>query len=595
MSESNLPDASAPFVTRRSMAELGGGQWQPVDPTPAPTADPIPGVIQPAVTGFGDFLPEGFGQQPPRAAPVDVPDGAPTFGASAPDQVQAGQPGLTRQGSALTGPGVSGPSIFQSAQQVFADQGVTAPAVQRQTVRQTLESAPAAPAPPAPTRQSYQEIIAPQGYAPQPTGPQGTAPRPPEPLRRPVADGSQSSAQSAPQPPSKSAGRIGLSRASQESDLNLEEALRVMVTAGASDLHLTAGSPPMMRLNGALRPLDGYDKINSDGLQRTLYSITTQKQREKFESNLELDFSHAVRGLARFRVNYYQQRESIGAAFRVIPFDIKPLEELGVPPIVANFASLPRGLVLVTGPTGSGKSTTLASIIDLANRTRTDHIMTVEDPIEFLHNHKKSIINQREVGADTHSFANALKHVLRQDPDIILVGEMRDLETISVALTAAETGHLVFATLHTQDAAQTIDRIIDVFPPEQQGQVRTQLAGALQGVVSQTLCKRADGPGRAVATEVMIATPAVRNLIREGKTHQVYSAMQAGKQLGMHTMDQHLADLVRQGRISYETGLEKCHHIEDFNRLAGRAGGSTGAGFANAGMGGSAQHGMSAL
>ena len=212
--------------------------------------------------------------------------------------------------------------------------------------------------------------------------------------------------------------------------------------------------------------------------------------------------------------------------------------------------------------------------------------MTVEDPIEFLHRHKKSLINQREVGADTHSFANALKHVLRQDPDIILVGEMRDLETISVALTAAETGHLVFATLHTQDAAQTIDRIIDVFPPEQQGQVRTQLGGALQGVVCQTLCKRSDGPGRVVATEVMVATPAVRNLIREGKTHQVYSAMQAGKQQGMHTMDQHLADLVRQGRISYETGLEKCHHIEDFNRLSGRSGGSTGAGFAAAGMGG---------
>jgi twitching motility protein PilT len=231
---------------------------------------------------------------------------------------------------------------------------------------------------------------------------------------------------------------------------------------------------------------------------------------------------------------------------------------------------LPRGFVLVTGPTGSGKSTTLAGIVDLANRQRRDHIMTVEDPIEFLHQHKSCLINQREVGDDTHSFGNALKHVLRQDPDIILVGEMRDLETISVALTAAETGHLVFATLHTQDAAQTVDRVIDVFPPHQQQQVRVQLAGSLQGVVCQTLCKTSDGRGRVVATEVLVATPAIRNLVREGKTHQIYSALQSGAKHGMHTMDQHLAQLLKAGQISYETAIEKCHHIEDFNRLAGR-------------------------
>ena len=364
--------------------------------------------------------------------------------------------------------------------------------------------------------------------------------------------------------------RVGLSRARTASDLDLNVVLKTMVEAGASDLHLTVGAPPMMRKNGSLVPVEGHPALEQESLQRTLFGILTQKQRELFEANLELDFSHAVRGLARFRVNFYQQRESMGAAFRVIPYEIKPLEDLGIPGVVANFAGLPRGLVLVTGPTGSGKSTTLASLVDLANRTRSDHIMTVEDPIEFLHKHKKAIINQREVGADTLSFANALKHVLRQDPDIILVGEMRDLETMSVALTAAETGHLVFATLHTQDAAQTIDRIIDVFPPEQQGQVRTQLASALQGVVCQTLCKRTGLPGRVVATEVMIATPAIRNLVREGKTHQIYSAMQAGQQLGMHTLDQHLADLVRTGQISYETGLEKCHHVEDFNKLTGR-------------------------
>ncbi|EYR64427.1 twitching motility protein, partial [Actinotalea ferrariae CF5-4] len=375
----------------------------------------------------------------------------------------------------------------------------------------------------------------------------------------------------APRPAQERSARLGVVLA-QEGDLDLDTALKKMIELGASDLHVTAGAPPNVRLDGALRPLEGFPSMLPDAIQRTLYGIINQRQRETFEANLELDFAYAVRGVARFRVNLYQQRDSLGAAFRVIPYEIKPLEALGVPPIVANFANMPRGLVLVTGPTGSGKSTTLASIIDLANRTRPDHIMTVEDPIEFLHRHKKSLINQREVGADTHSFASALKHVLRQDPDIILVGEMRDLETISVALTAAETGHLVFATLHTQDAAQTIDRIIDVFPSFQQAQVRTQLASSLQGIVCQTLCKRADGPGRAVATEVLLATPAIRNLIREGKTHQIYSSMQAGAQMGMHTMDQHLAELVKNGKITYEQGLEKCHHVADFNRLTGRAG-----------------------
>jgi twitching motility protein PilT len=343
-----------------------------------------------------------------------------------------------------------------------------------------------------------------------------------------------------------------------------------ILESGASDLHLSAGAPPLMRWHGDLVAVEGYPVLVPQMIQRVIYAILTQKQRERFEEELELDFAHAVPGKARFRVNVYRQRESVGAAFRLIPYEIKELEALGVPPAVANFARLPRGMVLVTGPTGSGKSTTLAALIDLANRTRRDHIMTVEDPIEFLHRHKACMVNQREVGEDTRSFAQALKHVLRQDPDIILVGEMRDLETISVALTAAETGHLVFATLHTQDAPQTIDRVIDVFPPHQQQQVRAQLAGALQGVVCQTLCRTADGRGRAAATEVLVATPAIRNLIREGKTHQIYSALQSGAQHGMHTLDQHLAELVRQGRIGYEQGLEKCHHVEEFNRLTGR-------------------------
>ncbi|WP_432564860.1 type IV pilus twitching motility protein PilT [Kineococcus sp. SYSU DK003] len=339
---------------------------------------------------------------------------------------------------------------------------------------------------------------------------------------------------------------------------------------GASDVHLTSGAHPTGRISGEMTAMDEFPKMTSNALQEAIYAILTQKQREVFEANLELDFAYQVPGHSRFRVNVYRQRESIGAAFRRIPFEIKPLEDLGVPPVVGSFASLQRGFVLVTGPTGSGKSTTLASIVDLANRTRKDHIMTVEDPIEFLHRHKSCIVNQREVGEDTKSFANALKHVLRQDPDIILVGEMRDLETISVALTAAETGHLVFGTLHTQSAASTIDRVIDVFPPHQQTQIRVQLAGAIQGVVCQTLCKRADGRGRVVATEVMVATPAIRNLIREGKTHQIGSAMQAGAQFGMHTLDQHLAELVRTRQITFEHGLEKCSAADEFRRLTGR-------------------------
>ena len=352
--------------------------------------------------------------------------------------------------------------------------------------------------------------------------------------------------------------------------VDLNDLLVAMVGRGASDLHIAAGRQPMIRLHGELIVLEEFPLLTPALIQQGLYALMTQRQRERFEEDLELDFSHGLPGQGRFRVNVYRQRDSLGAAFRLIPHEIKPIEALGLPPAIANLAMLPRGFVLVTGPTGSGKSTTLASLIDLANRQRRDHIMTVEDPIEFLHRGKSCLVNQRQVGEDTWSFANALKHVLRQDPDIIMVGEMRDLETMSVALTAAETGHLVFATLHTQDAPQTIDRIIDVFPPHQQQQVRVQLAGSLQGVVCQTLCKTADGRGRVVATEVLMATPAIRNLIREGKTHQIYSSMQAGAKHGMHTLDQHLAELVRTSQITYEHGLDKAIHVEDFNRLTGR-------------------------
>jgi twitching motility protein PilT len=352
-----------------------------------------------------------------------------------------------------------------------------------------------------------------------------------------------------------------------QADPELIAALEEVVTQGASDLHMTVNAPPMLRVNGSLQPAGTSQPWSREKVVAALFSILSLEQREIFEKELELDFAYTISSKARFRVNIYQQRGSMGGAFRIIPTELKQLKALGVPESVGNFAQLARGLVLVTGPTGSGKSTTLAALIDLVNSTRADHIVTVEDPIEFLHNHKKSIVNQREVGSDTHSFGAALKHVLRQDPDVILIGELRDLETISVALTAAETGHLVFATLHTQDAPQTIDRVIDVFPPHQQGQVRAQLAATLQGVICQSLVRRADGNGRAVATEVLVTTSAISNLIREGKTYQIISMMQAGRAQGMHTMDQHLADLVRAGTVSYEAAIEKAHDIDGLDRL----------------------------
>jgi len=353
-------------------------------------------------------------------------------------------------------------------------------------------------------------------------------------------------------------------------DPELVAALRAVVTLGASDLHVTVGAPPMVRIDGALTPAGAAQPWGHERSKEALYSILDDRQRTMFERELELDFAFTISANSRFRVNLYQQRGAVGGAFRLIPTEIKGLQELGVPDSVAGLSQLPRGLVLVTGPTGSGKSTTLAALIDLVNSTRADHIVTVEDPIEFMHTHKKALVNQREVGQDTHSFNNALKHVLRQDPDVILIGELRDLETISVALTAAETGHLVFATLHTQDAPQTIDRVIDVFPPHQQQQVRAQLAATLQGVICQTLVKRATGRGRVVATEVMFTTPAIANLIREGKTYQIGSMMQAGRDLGMHTMDQHLADLVDTGMITREAAFEKAHDSQGLDRLIQR-------------------------
>ncbi len=355
-----------------------------------------------------------------------------------------------------------------------------------------------------------------------------------------------------------------------EESLHINELLDILIAENGSDLHLTSGSPPQIRVNGSLRQLTDYGIMKPAELRRIVYAMLTEKQRETLEENLELDASHPLPGKGRFRVNVFFQRDSVGAVFRAIPNTIKPLSELGIPAVAAEFADLARGLVLVTGPTGSGKSTTLAGVIDLVNTRRACHIITVEDPIEFLHSHKRAIVNQREVGADTLSFNAALRHALRQDPDVILVGEMRDLETISTALTAAETGHLVFATLHTQDAPQTIDRIIDVFPSHQQQQVRVQLAATIQAIVTQQLVPTRDGKGRAAAVEVMVATPAIRNLVREAKNHQITTAMQAGGKFGMQTMDQSLADLVKRNIITFDMATERCSNVEDLQRLIGR-------------------------
>ncbi len=349
--------------------------------------------------------------------------------------------------------------------------------------------------------------------------------------------------------------------------LDFADLLLEVIERNASDLHLTAGAHPTVRVRGRLQGLEDYPVMTTEQTREIVYSILSNDQRQRLETDWQIDFAYSIPGHARFRVNAYFQRGTLGAAFRLIPAETVPIEKLGLPSVVREFSRKPRGIVLVTGPTGSGKSTTLASLVNEVNETRDEHIMTIEDPIEFLHRHKKCIINQRELGSDAKTFAMALKAALRQDPDVILVGEMRDMETIGTALTAAETGHLVFATLHTQDAPQTVDRIIDVFPPAQQGQVRSQLAIGLQGVVTQTLVPTADGLGRAVAAEVLIPTPGVRNLIREGKTHQIYSLIQTGGAHGMQTMDTSLAGLVRAGRITMATAEARSSNPEELRKL----------------------------
>jgi twitching motility protein PilT len=357
--------------------------------------------------------------------------------------------------------------------------------------------------------------------------------------------------------------------------ITLQQLLRVMIERGASDLHVTASSPPQLRLDGGLVPLK-TSPLGPIETKQLCYSVLTEEQKIRFEKESELDLSFGVKGLSRFRANIYMQRGAVAGAFRAIPFTIKNFEELRVPPIVQELCHLPRGLVLVTGPTGSGKSTTLAAMIDKINSETRQHIMTIEDPIEFLHPNKLCVVNQREVGMDTESFSKALKYVLRQDPDVVLVGEMRDLETISSALTISETGHLVFGTLHTNGAIQSINRIIDVFPPHQQPQVRAQLSFVLQAVISQILMPRMDGPGRAMASEIMIPNAAIRNLIREDKVHQIYSAMQTGQgRTGMQTLNQSLFGLVSQNLVSIEDALGRSADPVELQGMIEQASGRT--------------------
>jgi len=356
--------------------------------------------------------------------------------------------------------------------------------------------------------------------------------------------------------------------------ISLSELLRNLTEVGGSDLHITTGSAPQVRVDGHLRALEGHRMLTSADTKQLAYSVLTDAQKHRFEENLELDFSFGVKGLSRFRANLFNQRGAVGAVFRAIPYEIRAFEELGLPPVIKQMCDKPRGLILVTGPTGSGKSTTLAAMVDKINRDRREHILTIEDPIEFLHNHKNCIVNQREVNADTHGFAQALRTALRQDPDVVLVGEMRDLETIESALRIAETGHLTLATLHTNSAASTINRIIDVFPSDQQSQIRAQLSLVLEGILCQALLPRAEGSGRAMALEILVPNSAIRNLIREDKVHQIYSMMQTGQdKYGMQTFNQALATLYHKRLITMDTALHRSSNVDELKELIDRGAG----------------------
>jgi twitching motility protein PilT len=504
----------------------------------------------------------------PRGAGGSAP-AAPGAGGAVSAVVEAGN------GQAGAARGVAGGVQAQPAA-VWAGQPAAVGAAQPATAYEAVGAAQPAPAYAAVGAAQAPSASAVAGTSPsptttwEPTRPPATSPTPPSGAPSGAPPGAAAAGSPAASPPKETGSGSGVAPTGGSLPLHIDDLLRYAVSVGASDLHLTAQMPACIRLNGAIRPIEGCPRLSNETIRDMIFGILPASQRERFEEEKELDTSHAIAGVGRFRVNVFRQRGTVAAVLRSIPHEIPSFESLGIPQSIRSFTELRRGLVLVTGPTGSGKSTTLATLIDIINRSKPLHIVTIEDPIEFLHTHKRSIVNQREVGEDTKSFSEALRRVLREDPDVILVGEMRDLETISMALTAAETGHLVFATLHTQDAPQTVDRIIDVFPPNQQEQVRTQLAATLEGVVTQQLILNAEGTGRLAACEVMVCTAAIRNLIRTAKTHQIYSLMQTGAQYGMQTMDQGLAKLVREGRITEAVAFDRCRSEEDLrNHLAG--------------------------
>lgn len=425
----------------------------------------------------------------------------------------------------------------------------------------------------APGVAAYNVETGPYGVSEQPATPDVQEPPAPA-LADELDTGYLRPAESA-EPPVETAGSPQVSVLTETpppgtSNLHVDDLLHLLIERQGSDLHLTVGSPPGLRLRGEIVPVENTPPLQPRDTMEMIFNILSEEQRRRFETELELDFAYSIPGVSRFRANVFQQRNSMGAVFRAIPISIPTIEDLGLPKVARALADRPRGLVLVTGPTGSGKSTTLAAMIDHINETRSLHIVTLEDPIEFIHRNKKAYVNQREVGADTHSFASALKRVLRQDPDVILVGEMRDLETIAAAITAAETGHLVLATLHTTGGPATVDRIIDVFPPHQQQQVRMQLSTTLEGVMSQVLMRSTDGRSRVMAMEIMLGIPAISNLIREGKTHQMPTIIQGGAAQGMQTLDQSLKNLLLGGRITFDEAISKAQNPADLAQMVGR-------------------------
>lgn len=513
-------------------------------PPPAAAAAPAEGASAPAEPSQPTASPHPLG----GVAPDPGTEGAVSDSRDAeglelqPVMSSAGAPATESAGATLAGYG--------------APQAVAPPSDPVSPSDASVRSAPVRPAEaPAPLA-GYGAAQA----AETPAAPAGSATAPPTP---PAGYG-------APQAPSTAVAAGATPGPGGAEIPHIDDLLRLMLQRGGSDLHITVGSPPGIRQRGEIVVVEDMKPLTPRDTMEMILGLLSEEQRRRFETELELDFAYSIPGVSRFRANVFQQRNSMGAVFRVIPIKIPTMDELGLPKVCRFLADRPRGLVLVTGPTGSGKSTTLAAMIDHINESRPVHIITLEDPIEFMHRNKRSFVNQREIGEDTHSFASALKRALRQDPDVILVGEMRDLETISAAITAAETGHLVLATLHTTGGPETVDRIVDVFPPHQQQQVRMQLSNSLEGVLSQVLLRSTDGRSRVMAMEIMLGIPAISNLIREGKTHQMETIIQGGAQLGMQTLDQHLKNLLTQGKITFEEAISKAKNPRELAAMLGR-------------------------